>query len=314
MNKYMLILILTMAGVIPNNYVNTEMVDNYCFDSCELKYNYQPIGIPSNFASTGDNGVYQIKISNPDNYKCKFSNEKYKLTDIYIILNDKYLRHSYERYSTGIIKGEIILNHKSDNGASFLNICIAIKGSDDNTFDTPLNDIFESSNDSLLNINELIVAKAYNYYDSNVSGNTGGDKNTHWIVFDANQASQIIESSFTTSDGSELQTISLPNAPTTISSIQYHEKGPQYIETSRIANCSRIVSNLGESIDNTTSGKNNFLENGLFGQKDPMIVSLLIFIMFVVFIGLTMLIVYGIKNFKKITDKISNFRNSNNSS
>ena len=34
-----------MAGVVPNNYVNTEMVDNYCFDSCDFKYNYQPINV-----------------------------------------------------------------------------------------------------------------------------------------------------------------------------------------------------------------------------------------------------------------------------
>jgi len=67
-----------MAGVIPDNYVNTEMVDNYCFDSCEFQYNYQPIDLPD--AIPNNNDIFQIPISNPNNYKCKFSGEKYKLT------------------------------------------------------------------------------------------------------------------------------------------------------------------------------------------------------------------------------------------
>ena len=287
-----------MAGVVPNNYVNTEMVDNYCFDSCVLKYNYQPISVP-NLSNSGDNYVYQIEISNPDNYKCKFSNDKYKLTSIFIILNNNFLRHSYERYSSGIIKGEFILKHVKDDGISFLNICIAIKGNSDNN---SLDDIF-SSNDNVLNINEYIVAKAYNYYDSNDPLNIGGDKNTHWIVFDANQASIMINDANTSDNTTQLTKINLPKAPSKIESIKYHERGPQYIETTRIANCSKIVNNLGENIDSSRSQENNILENGFLGQKNPMIVSLLIFIFFIICVVLFMVIAHIFKNTKLDTIK-----------
>lgn len=180
-----------MAGVIPDNYVNTEMVDNYCFDSCEFQYNYQPL---DNFTLTQNKSKYQIQVSNPNNYKCKFSGEKYKLTDIYIILNSEDMRHRYERYETGKIIGEFIMSHKNDNNTQTLNICMAIK---DVNYDANNGDIMTPLTETLtsnvgLKLNKFIMSKPYNYYSSENSVNTGGDTNTHWIVFDYNQFVMLI--------------------------------------------------------------------------------------------------------------------------
>jgi len=278
----------------PSNYVNTEMVDNYCFDSCEFQYNYQPIDLPN--AIPNNNKIFQIPISNPNNYKCKFSGEKYKLTSVYIILNTdekKQIQHTYERYETGTIIGELIMSHKNENNTHNLNICMAIKGVD---FDTDLNEILNGTKENnKLFLNDYIPSKSYNYYDSN---NNGGNSNTHWIVFDYNQHMLSINNNIT-STGTD--NIIVPEAPSQINSVQYHERGPQYMEKSRQVSCTRISTNLENS---DSKSEKTLFKNGLFGQKDPVIVSLLFFILFIVFVFIVMGIIYIIKNRSSIFSSI----------
>ena len=281
-----------MAGVIPDNYVNyvnTEMVDNYCFDSCEFQYNYQPL---DNFTLTQNETNYRIQISNPNNYKCKFSGEKYKLTDIYIILNYDDMRHRYERYETGTIIGEFIMSHKNENNSQTLNICMAIKDVpyDGSVDKTPLTQTLESNIG--LNLNDFIMSKPYNYYSSENSANTGGNKDSNWIVFDYNQFVMLVNLSvLDLTTGSA--TIELPIAPSSINSVQYHEKGPQYMEKSKQVSCTRISTN---SENSDSKSEKTLFKNGLFGQKDPVIVSLLFFILFIVFVFIVMGIIYASKN------------------
>jgi len=261
----------------PSNYVNTEIVNNYCFDSCEFQYNYQPIDLPN--AIPNNNKIFQIPISNPNNYKCKFSGEKYKLTSVYIILNTdekKQIQHTYERYETGTIIGELIMSHKNENNTHNLNICMAIKGVD---FDTDLNEILKNKDERGINkmlLNDYIPSKSYNYYDSN---NNGDNSNTHWIVFDYNQHMLSINIDTIVSDGTD--NITVPEAPSTINSVQYHEKGPQYMDNSKQVSCTRISTNLENS---DSKSEKTLFKNGLFGQKDPVIVSLLFFIFFIAFV------------------------------
>ena len=278
----------------PYNYVNTEIVDNYCFDSYEFKYNYQPIDLPDAIPNDG-NKIFQIPISNPNNYKCKFSGEKYKLTNVYIILNTaekKQIQHTYERYETGTIIGELIMSHKNENNTHNLNICMAIKGVD---FDTDLNEILKNKNERGINkmlLNDYIPSKSYNYYDSN---NNGDNSNTHWIVFDYNQHMLSINIDTIVSDGTD--NITVPEAPSTINSVQYHEKGPQYMDNSKQVSCTRISTNLENS---DSKSEKTLFKNGLFGQKDPVIVSLLFFIFFIAFVILVMSIFYAINNFSNV--------------
>lgn len=282
----------------PSNYVNTEIVDNYCFDSCEFQYNYQPL---DNFTLTQNKSKYRIQISNPNNYKCKFSGEKYKLTDIYIILNYVNMRHRYERYETGTIIGEFIMSHRNENNTHNLNICMAIKDVpyDGSVDKTPLTQTLESNIG--LNLNDFIMSKPYNYYSSENSANTGGDSNTHWIVFDYNQFVMLVNSSeLDLTNGTD--NITVPKAPSTINSVQYHEKGPQYMEKSRQVSCTRISTNLENP--NSNSEKTLF-QNGLFGQKDPVIVSLLFFIFFIALVLLIMGIIHIIKNSSSIISSIT---------
>ena len=278
----------------PSNYVNTEIVDNYCFDSCEFQYNYQPIDLPD--AIPNNNDIFQIPISNPNNYKCKFSGEKYKLTNVYIILNTDEIQHTYERYETGTIIGELIMSHKNENNTHNLNICMAIKGVD---FDTNLNEILENTNRGIdkLFLNDYIPSKSYNYYDSN---NNGDNSNTHWIVFDYNQHMLSINNNNIVSTGTN--NITVPSVPSEIKSVQYHERGPQYMEKSRQVSCTRISTNLENS--NSNSEKTLF-QNGLFGQKDPVIVSLLFFIFFIALVLLIMGIIHIIKNRSSIISSIT---------
>lgn len=269
------------------NYVNTEIVDNYCFDSCEFQYNYQPL---DNFTLTQNKSKYRIQISNPNNYKCKFSGEKYKLTDIYIILNYDDMRHRYERYETGTIIGEFIMSHRNENNTHNLNICMAIKDVpyDESNGDTmtPLTQTLKSNIG--LNLNDFIMSKPYNYYSSENSANTGGDSNTHWIVFDYNQFVMLINLNvFDLTIGRA--TIQPPNAPSTINSVQYHERGPQYMEKSRQVSCTRISTNLENS---DSKSEKTLFKNGIFGQKDPVIVSLLFFILFIAFVLFVMSFFY----------------------
>ena len=274
----------------PYNYVNTEIVDNYCFDSCEFKYNYQPIDLPD--AIPNNNKIFQIPISNPNNYKCKFSGEKYKLTNVYIILNTSEIQHTYERYETGTIIGELIMSHKNENNTHNLNICMAIKGVD---FDTDLNEILKNKNERGINkmlLNDYIPSKSYNYYDSN---NNGDNSNTHWIVFDYNQHMLSININTIVSDGTD--NITVPSVPSEISSVQYHEKGPQYMDNSKQVSCTRISTNLENS---DSKSEKTLFKNGLFGQKDPVIVSLLFFIFFIAFVILVMSIFYAINNFSNV--------------
>lgn len=268
-----------MSGVVPNNYVNTEMVDNYCFDSCAYKYNYQPINGYSD-SMEEDNGVYKIPIVNKTNYACSFGQTTYYLTNIYIILNETDMRHSYERYKSGVINGEFIMQHqKKGDPNQYMNVCIAIKGK---TYDyengdeaSPLSNIVANRSDIYLN--DFIVSKAYNYYESSDPNSNG---TTNWIIFDGNQASLFIDDTLLkigVSTG-----IALPNAPDTITSIKYHEMGPQYIATERGVSCTPIIT----TSDSTSDSKKGFLKKGLFGQKNPIIVSLLLFSFFVLLIGL----------------------------
>lgn len=278
-----------MAGVIPNNYVNTEMVDNYCFDSCEYQYNYQPL---DNFTLTQNNSLFQIQVQNPNNYKCKFSGEKYKLTNIYIILNSENMQHKYERYETGTIIGEIIISHKDENNTQTLNICMAIKNVDyDGSVDmTPLTQTLTSNIG--LNLNNFIMSKPYNYYFSENQVNNDGDFNTHWVVFDANQFNMMVNlSELDLTNGVAI--IKPPIAPSSIKSIQYHEMGPQYIEKSKQVSCTRISTN-SENSDSKTD--KTLFKNGIFGQKNPVIVSLLFFIFFILFIFLIMGTFYAFDN------------------
>jgi carbonic anhydrase len=281
----------------PYNYVNTEIVDNYCFDSCEFQYNYQPIDLP--VAIPNNNKIFQIPISNPNNYKCKFSGEKYKLTNVYIILNtdeQKQIQHTYERYETGTIIGELIMSHKNENNTHNLNICMAIKGVD---FDTDLNEILNGAKENnKMFLNDYLPSKSYNYYYSENSTSSDGDSNTHWIVFDYNQHILSINKN-TTSTGKD--SIIVPKAPSTINSVQYHERGPQYMEKSRQVSCTRISTNL-ENLD--SKSEKTLFKNGLFGQKDPVIVSLLFFILFILFVFIVMGIIYIIKNWSSILSSI----------
>lgn len=281
-----------MAGVVPNNYVNTEMVDNYCFDSCEFQYNYQPIEVTDSI--TNENNVHEISISNPTNYKCKFSGDKYELTNIYIILNPNFMRHSYERYNSGMISGEFIMSHKNKETGAILNMCMAIKGNDYSDEDTmtPLTSTINTG--EILKLNKYIASKPYNYYDSENPSNTGGDENTHWVVFDVNQSFILVDNTLVGGDSTGLTTIKLPEAPPNIVSIQYHEKGPQYIEQSKGMSCKRVITDTIEE----TSSNNGLLRNGIFGQKNPMIVSLLLFSVFVAFISFIMGIGYMCYNNK----------------
>ena len=271
----------------PSNYVNTEIVDNYCFDSCEFQYNYQPIDLPD--AIPNNNDIFQIPISNPNNYKCKFSGEKYKLTNVYIILNTSEIQHTYERYETGTIIGELIMSHKNENNTHNLNICMAIKGVD---FDTDLNEILNGTKENnKLFLNDYIPSKSYNYYDSN---NTGDNSNTHWIVFDYNQHILSINTNNIVSNGTD--SITVPSVPSQINSVQYHERGPQYMEKSRQVSCTRISTNIENS---DSKSEKTLFKNGLFGQKDPVIVSLLFFILFIIFVFIVM-------GFISITNYIKN--------
>ena len=277
----------------PYNYVNTEMVDNYCFDSCEFQYNYQPIDLPD--AIPNNNNIFQIPISNPNNYKCKFSGEKYKLTNVYIILNTaekKQIQHTYERYETGTIIGELIMSHKNENNTHNLNICMAIK---DEVNDTDLNEILNGTKEKML-LNDYIPSKSYNYYDSN---NNGDNSNTHWIVFDYNQHMLSININTIVSNGTD--SITVPSVPSKINSVQYHERGPQYMEKSKQVSCTRISTNL-ENQD--SKSEKTLFKNGLFGQKDPVIVSLLFFILFIAFVFVVMGIIYIVKNRTSILSSI----------
>jgi hypothetical protein len=277
----------------PSNYVNTEIVDNYCFDSCEFQYNYQPIDLPDAIPNNGEK-IFQIPISNPNNYKCKFSGEKYKLTNVYIILNTAEIQHTYERYETGTIIGELIMSHKNENNTHNLNICMAIK---DEVNDTDLNEILNGTKEKMF-LNDYIPSKSYNYYDSN---NNGDNSNTHWIVFDYNQHMLSININTIVSDGTD--NITVPSVPSEINSVQYHERGPQYMEKSRQVSCTRISTNLENS---DSKSEKTLFKNGLFGQKDPVIVSLLFFILFIIFVFIVMGIIYIIKNRSSILSSIKN--------
>jgi hypothetical protein len=218
------------------------------------------------------------------------------------------MRHRYERYETGTIIGEFIMSHRNENNTHNLNICMAIK-------DVPYN---ESNGDTMtpltqtlksnigLNLNDFIMSKPYNYYSSENSANTGGDSNTHWIVFDYNQFVMLVNSSvLDLTIGSA--TIEPPNAPSTINSVQYHERGPQYMEKSRQVSCTRISTNL-ENPD--SKSEKTLFKNGLFGQKDPVIVSLLFFIFFIAFVILVMGIIHILKNRKSIFSSLKNTKTS----
>ena len=286
----------------PYNYVNTEIVDNYCFDSCEFQYNYQPIDLPDAIPNNGEK-IFQIPISNPNNYKCKFSGEKYKLTSVYIILNTdekKQIQHTYERYETGTIIGELIMSHKNENNTHNLNICMAIKGVN---FDTDLNEILNGTKEKMF-LNDYIPSKSYNYYDSN---NNGDNSNTHWIVFDYNQHMLSININTIVSDGTD--NITVPSVPSEINSVQYHETGPQYMEKSRQVSCTRISTNL-ENQD--SKSEKTLFKNGLFGQKDPVIVSLLFFILFIAFVLFIMGIIYASKkiNLSNLSNMANNTKTS----
>jgi|UniRef100_A0A6C0IM72 hypothetical protein len=277
----------------PSNYVNTEIVDNYCFDSCAFQYNYQPIDLPDAIPNNG-NKIFQIPISNPNNYKCKFSGEKYKLTNVLIILNTTEIQHTYERYPTGTIIGELIMSHKNEKNTHDLNICMAIKDVD---YDTDLNEILNvSKENNKMILNDYIPSKSYNYYDSN---NNGENSNTHWIVFDANQHMLSVNNINITSSGTD--TITIPQAPSSISSVQYHEKGPQYMDKSRPVSCTRISTNLENS---DSKSEKTLFKDGLFGQKDPVIVSLLFFIFFILFVLIVLGIIHIVKNRSSIVQSI----------
>jgi len=181
-----------------------------------------------------------------------------------------------------------------------LNICMAIKDVpyDGNVDKTPLTETIYSNVG--LNLNDFIMSKPYNYYSSENSANTGGDTNTHWIVFDYNQFVMLVNKSvLKLTNGTD--NITVPEAPSTINSVQYHERGPQYMEKSRQVSCTRISTNLENS---DSKSEKTLFKNGLFGQKDPVIVSLLFFILFIVFVFIVMGIIYIIKNRSSIFSSI----------
>lgn len=285
-----------MAGVDPSNYVHSEMVDGYCLDSCSYQYNYQPITNDPKNKKISSKSTIEISISNPDKYKCKFSGDKYKLTRICIILDPTLIRNSYERYATGDIKGELIMVHEKDSDSSSkLNICISIK-SKSNTGGTHLQDIIETG--TPINLNEFMVSEAYNYYNSD--NNSGGDVNSNWIVFDSNQSSLTIDNTMGLPSGTD--NISLPKAPATITSIQYHELGPQYNETSRMISCARIKtdSNYG----NDPEGK-KILNEGTFGIKDSKLITVIVFGMFIGIVGILLSIGFFANKYKRNTSSNS---------
>lgn len=93
------------------------------------------------------------------------------------------------------------------------------------------------------------------------------------------------------------------------------------MEKSRQVSCTRISTNLENP--NSNSEKTLF-QNGLFGQKDPVIVSLLFFIFFIALVLLIMGIIHIIKNSSSIissitssatsgTNYLKNIRNSGDS-
>ena len=171
---------------------------------------------------------------------------------------------------------------------------MAIKGVD---FDTDLNEILNGTKENnKLFLNDYIPSKSYNYYDSN---NNGDNSNTHWIVFDYNQHILSINTNNIVSNGTD--SITVPSVPSQINSVQYHERGPQYMEKSRQVSCTRISTNLENS---DSKSEKTLFKNGLFGQKDPVIVSLLFFILFILFVFIVMGIIYIFKNRTNIFSSI----------
>ena len=73
------------------------------------------------------------------------------------------------------------------------------------------------------------------------------------------------------------------------------------MEKSRQVSCTRISTNLENS---DSKSEKTLFKNGLFGQKDPVIVSLLFFILFILFVFIVMGIIYIFKNRTNIFSSI----------
>lgn len=285
--------------VLPDNYVNTEEIKNFCFDSCEFKYNYQQL-IISSIIKDNTNNIIQIPIDVQDNYKCSFSGETYKLTNIYVILDYNEIQHSYERYNTGNVIGEFIMSHTHKDNGHKLNICTAIKESDG---DTQLTNIITNGINKKMVLNDYISSKPYNYYYSNHESNkivdpdtladtdTLADPDTHWIVYDLNNHFIPFKKGSNISDEYITKKITIPKAPDNIKHIEYHEKGPQYIETTKNAKCYPV-----RVVDVKAKDKiEPFIFKTIFGVKNRINI---IIILFGLFLGciITLIILLSLVN------------------
>lgn len=233
--------------VVPDNYVNTEVIDGYCFDPCKLIYNYQPL---DDYVLSRNNGsdIFRISIKNPTKYRCHFTgaNIKYKLTDIFIILNDEKIQHYYDKHKTQDIVGEIIMSHESEESDERLNLCVSIKDEDEedvSLYSHLTKTLNQYEDGTKIILNNYIQSIPYNYYYSNDQLNDApnkGDPNTNWIVFDSNRFNIIINNDKLSTDeiivdnGLEDK---IPEAPKNIKKIKYHEEGPEFMKTSRPAKC-----------------------------------------------------------------------------
>ena len=233
--------------VVPDNYVNTEVIDGYCFDPCKLIYNYQPLDDYVLSRNNGDD-IFHINIKNPTKYRCHFTgaNIKYKLTDIFIILKEEKKQHFYDKYGNNNIVGEIIMSHESEESDERLNLCVSIKD-EDVEVGSPYSHLTKTLNQdedgTKIILNNYIQSIPYNYYYSNDQLNDApnkGDPNTNWIVFDSNRFNIIINKEKLLTDeiivdnGLEDK---IPEAPKNIKKIKYHEEGPEFMKTSRPAKC-----------------------------------------------------------------------------
>ena len=231
--------------MVPDNYVNTEVIDGYCFDPCKLIYNYQPLDDYVLSRNT-DSNIFHININNPTKYRCHFTgaNIKYKLTDIFIILNDEKIQHYYDKHKTQDIVGEIIMSHESEESDERLNLCVSIKNEvleDDSLISHLTKTLNQHEDGTKIILNNYIPSIPYNYYYSNDQNRENEfDLNTNWIVFDSNRFNIIINDDklstrkITVDNGLEDK---IPEAPKNIKEIKYHEEGPEFMKTSRPAKC-----------------------------------------------------------------------------
>lgn len=158
----------------PDNYVNIDLANNLCFDSCHLQYNYGELSF------TKDSSKFAV--GSVANSEVQFGGNDYELENVYL-LNSANLIHTYAA-GTDVI-GELLIEHKIVDGENKLYIVLPIRNTDGSETDqtTTLNNLVTGSN-LTFDLNTLMTPNPYNHYQSDID---------NWIVYDPFETSLTID-------------------------------------------------------------------------------------------------------------------------